>query len=77
MGQERFAARPAGDMNIAPEASIDRAMYVYDPKQAAGTDEMTPTAWLRDLCIKGGGPFHDAFRLHHPDRWVFNPHNRA
>ena len=26
-------------------------------------------AWLRGLLQSNGGPFVDAFRLHHPDRW--------
>ncbi|TVU10176.1 hypothetical protein EJB05_43687, partial [Eragrostis curvula] len=51
-----------GDFNIAP-ASIDRC------DAPSGFEKQMFREWLRSMLREHGGPFFDAFRSKHPDRW--------
>eukprot|EP00267_Zea_mays_P025583 XP_008652999.1 DNA-(apurinic or apyrimidinic site) lyase 2 isoform X2 [Zea mays] len=51
-----------GDLNIAP-ASIDRC------DAAPGFEKQMFREWLRSMLREHGGPFFDAFRSKHPERW--------
>nr|CAB3457713.1 unnamed protein product [Digitaria exilis] len=51
-----------GDLNIAP-SSIDRC------DAPPGFEKQMFREWLRSMLRENGGPFFDAFRSKHPERW--------
>jgi len=56
-----------GDLNIAP-ASIDRC------DAPPGFEKQMFREWLRSMLREHGGPFFDAFRSKHPERYWSAPH---